>query len=103
MRSYQLKALPQPRRYQQLVYPLLLEDNEQASNGEFVGYEGFARDRLNLLESLCRNNGVVTVTDRLLKQSFQAVIRDVQFRQEAGPEPTKPVGGLATVILTLVS
>lgn len=103
LRSYQIKALPEPRRYQQVIYPLLIEDIEQTSTGEVIGYEGFAADRLNLLESLARANSVITVQDRLLNQQYQAMIRDVQFRQDAGPEYNKPLGGIATVVLALVS
>lgn len=103
LRSFQVKALPEARRYQQVVYPLLIEDIETTSNGERVGYDGFAADRLNLLEGLARDNTVVTIRDRLMGQSYQCRIRDVQFKQDMGPQQTKPLGGIATVIVTMVA
>lgn len=103
LRSWQLKALPEARRYQQIVYPLLIEDSELCSTGEVIGYPGFAADRLNLLETLSRSNTVVTISDRLMGQSYSAMIREVQFRQEAGPEQDRSLGGIATVVLTLVA
>lgn len=103
LRSWQLKALPEPRRYQQLIYPLLIEDIELRSSGERMGYDGFAADRLGMLEILARANAVVTVRDRLLNQQYQAMIREMQFVQDSGPEVNRPLGGIATVVLSLVS
>lgn len=103
LRSFQVKALPEARRYQQVIYPVLVEDIETCSNGERVGYDGFAADRINLLEGLARTNAVITVRDRLMGQSYQCRIRDVQYRQEQGPQQSSPLGGIATVIVTMVA
>lgn len=103
LRSFQLKALPEARRYQQVIYPVMVEDHELCTNGERIGYDGFAADRLNLLEGLARDNTVVTIRDRLMGQTYQCRIRDVQFRQEMGPQQSKPLGGIATVIVTMVA
>lgn len=103
IRSYQLKALPEPRRYQQVIYPLMTEDWETAATGERVGYDGFAADRINALENLAKRNAIVILEDRLLDQRYQVQVRDVQYRQVIGPQRMNPLGGNTTLIVTMVS
>lgn len=102
LRSWQIKALPVPQRYRELVLPLNCYDDEYDTRGRRLGYKGFSADRLAELETLAETNPVVTVYDKLSDQSFQAVIRRCQFRQVHSPTPTNRVGGKINLILKLV-
>ncbi len=103
--SYQLKALPQERRYETVVLPLLLSDREQASNRREIGYPGFGMDRLKAILSTAKNNRTVVVTDTVSNSSFQAQIRDVQFRQEHGiaQAPGRKVTAVLNLVLRVVT
>ncbi len=98
--SFQLKALPQERRYETVVLPLLLSDREKASNRREIGYPGFGMDRLKAMIQSAKNNRTVVVTDTVSNSSFQAQIRDVQFRQEHGI--AEAPGRKTTAVLNLV-
>jgi hypothetical protein len=102
LRSYQLKALPTPRRFGEFILPLDCHDYETPNSGSEFGYDGFARERLVALEALARANARVTVVDKVTGGSYYAIIRRVQYRQISAPTATDQVGGLANVILRLV-
>ncbi len=103
--SYQLKALPQERRYETVVLPLLLADREKASNRREIGYPGFGMDRLKAIIQTAKNNKTVVVTDVVSNSSFQAQIRDVQFRQEHGiaEAPGRKTTGVLNLVLRVVT
>lgn len=102
IRSYQLKALATPRRYKEIILPLLLFNSEAPFGSEIVGYDGYAKDRLLALESLAENNVRVTVKDEIMRASYEAMIRRLQFRQTVRPTPAGGLGGVVNVILRLV-
>lgn len=102
LRSWQMKALPMPARFSELVYPLILTDEEKPSSGAARGYRGFAKDRLGVLMGLAETNDVVTVRDSILGNSYQASIERIQFRQELAPTHTNGVAGVVNVILRAV-
>lgn len=103
--SYQLKALPQERRYETVVLPLLLSDKEKTSSRREIGYPGFGMDRLKAILSTAKNNRTVVVTDTVSNSSFQAQIRDVQFRQEHGiaEAPGRRVTAVLNLVLRVVT
>ncbi len=104
--SYQLKALPQERRYESVVLPLLLADSEIIASGRRrIGYPGFGMDRLKAIIQTAKNNRTVVVTDRVSGSSFQAQIRDVQFRQEHGiaEAPGRKITGVLNLVLRVVT
>lgn len=103
--SYQLKALPQERRYETVVLPLLLSDREKTSTRREIGYPGFGMDRLKAMIQSAKNNRTVIVTDTVSNSSFQAQIRDVQFRQEHGiaEAPGRKVTGVLNLVLRVVT
>jgi len=104
--SYQMKALPQERRYESVVLPLLLADRELASNGRRqFGYPGFGIDRLKAIIQTAKNNRTVVVTDTVSNSSFQAQIRDIQFRQDHGiaEAPGRKTTAVVNVVLRVVT
>lgn len=102
LHSYQLKALPTARRFAQYILPLNCFDLEQAADGAEFGYRGFAADRLQALESYADSAATVTVRDNLMRDSYQAVIRRLQFRQTTAPSAGGGIGGVASVVLRRV-
>lgn len=108
VRSVQLKALPENRRFQLFSLPLMCFDFENPSSGApEVGYPGFAIDRLVALEDLARTNATVTIVDpSLFRATYTAQVRDVQYRQTQGLElgsERGPLGGHITLIVALVT
>jgi hypothetical protein len=104
--SYQLKALPQERRYESVVLPLLLADSEIVANGRRrIGYPGFGMDRLKAIMQTAKNNRTVVVRDNVSNSSIQAQIRDIQFRQEHGiaEAPGRKVTAMVNVVLRVVT
>jgi len=102
LRSYQLKALPVPQRYKEIVLPLMCFDSEDIMAGELRGYEGFAQERLLAMETLAETNTRVTVRDTILGTSYQAMIRRLQFRQTLNPTRQGGIGGILNIVLRLV-
>ncbi|MFD9734419.1 hypothetical protein [Umezawaea sp. NPDC059074] len=102
LRSWQMKALPTPRQYRELILPFMCFDSETDYRGKAQGYKGFCWDRLRELETAAEENRVVTVKDKLTSTSFQAVIRRCQFSQTSNPTVKDVVGGRVNLILRLV-
>lgn len=102
LRSWQIKALPVPQRYRELVLPLDCYDDELDFRGRKIGYKGFCADRLAALETLAETSPLVTVFDQLTGTSFQALIRRCQFRQAHSPTVRGRIGGKINLVLKLV-
>lgn len=102
LRTVQLKALPAPRRFREMVLPLRVADFEKTPAGQSTGYVGFAKNRLLQLEDFATKNTVVTVVDRATGVNFQAVVRRCQFIQTLLPSRTNVLEGVCNLILRLV-
>lgn len=102
LRTVQLKALPAPRRFREMVLPLRVADWEVTPSGQRSGYRGFAKDRLLQLEDFATKNQVVTVVDRTTGVNFQAVVRRSQFMQVVVPSRTNILEGVCNLVLRLV-
>lgn len=98
-RGYQVKSLPggpRPRRY---VIPLRCFDAELDINGVRQGYQGFALERLQLMEALDSSGEVVLFEDLASNTSEQVTIEQIEFRQVVSPQSGEPWGGVLTVEL----
>lgn len=97
--SVQIKAMPQEKRYEQQVYPLMVADYEQTSSGQICGYDNFGRDRLRLLMDLAETNPTVTLVNNVTGDSFTTQLRNVEFNQGHGiaPAPGRKVTGTVNV------
>jgi hypothetical protein len=102
LRSWQVKALPAPRQYRELVLPLDCYDKEMDFRGREHGHAGFSWERVQALEVLAEDNSVVTVKDKLTSVTYQAVIRRVQFIQTHPPATDGKTGGVVNLILRQV-
>lgn len=102
VKSWQLKARPANRLFEEITLPLSLQDSETDASGSQSGYPGWARLRLSELEALAAANDVVTVTDVKGNTSFRATIIQMQFLQTAMPTVQSPIGGMVNVLFRLV-
>ena len=58
-----VKALPTPTRARVLQIPLFCYDKETDKTGNMIGYEGYARERLNALETIEANGQTIILQD----------------------------------------
>jgi hypothetical protein len=77
--AWTLSAIPQPERSRLIRYPLQVADFESGRYGAKAGYEGFAFDRIQLLEALEDAGTPVLVEDSRTGESFVGTIESVQF------------------------
>lgn len=105
LHSVQLKALPQERRYETVVLPLMMYNYEQTSAGHTIGYDNFALERLQALVNMAKNNKTIQVTLNDLGASYLCQTRDLQFRQTDGiaRKDGQKVGGMVNLVLRVVA
>jgi hypothetical protein len=101
MRSYQLKALPSPKRQRIIRLPLSCYDREKAFNGQELGHQGFALERLEALEAAEEAGDLVVYQDLGADRSRVCVIDEIQFRQTS-PPGRSAIGGLVYLTLRAV-
>lgn len=102
LRSWQQKSRPAPLQYQTLYLPLGCWDYEMASDGQDVGYDGYAMARLLQLEEAARSNRIVTVVDKWSNIQSRAQVSRCQFRQTVEPGSVRRTGGKVTLVLRLI-
>lgn len=103
LNSIQLKALPQEKRYQTIVWPLLIANRQQTSSGQTFGYDHFGVHRLQALLRMAQDNTTITVRDWIFNESYTAQVEDIQFQQQHGiaPQNGAQIDGIASVVLRL--
>lgn len=104
LNSIQLKALPQERRYETIVLPILMYNYEETSGGFVIGYDNFALERLQALVSMAKNNKTIQVELNDLGVSYVCQTKDLQFRQADGiaRKDGQKVGGMVNLVLRVV-
>lgn len=100
LNSFQVKALPAPRKQRLITYQVLLDDQLKDQNGTQFGGEGFAAACLLAVEELESVSAVVQIKDADTGEAYQGTIDHQQFvrngvRQKNGPN----FGGLLTVVV----
>lgn len=104
LNGWQVKALPGSIRQRMINHTFLLFDEEKDKAGQRVGYDGYARDRLEDFKSLARAGDVITFQELIADVSTLVVIDDWKFTQLAPPGPTgSTLGGYLTVVLRTVA
>lgn len=99
-----IKALPTPTRARVLQIPLFLYDKETDKLGNIVGYEGYARARLQELETLEAQGDTVIIQDFTNGgEPIEAVIEQVTFtRTTPSARNYTGFGGIVQVIARTV-
>lgn len=99
IKGWQMKAVPASPRKQMIELPVLCFDFQRDRYDTQLGYEGFAKDRLNALIALTRDGDVVTYQDLSNSESIQVVVEDYSFEQVAPPGIASGFGGILTVTM----
>jgi hypothetical protein len=99
-----VKALPTPTRARILQLPLFLYDKETDKNGNIVGYEGYARERLNALESVESLGETIVIQDfNAGGEPFEVVLEQITFtRSTPAARNYTGFGGIVQVIARTV-
>ena len=99
-----VKALPTPTRARILQLPLFLYDKETDKNGNIVGYEGYARERLNALEAVESLGETIVIQDfNAGGEPFEVVLEQITFtRSTPAARNYTGFGGIVQVIARTV-
>jgi hypothetical protein len=99
-----VKALPTPTRARILQLPLFLYDKETDKNGNIVGYEGYARERLNALETVESLGETIVIQDfNAGGEPFEVVLEQITFtRSTPAARNYTGFGGIVQVIARTV-
>lgn len=98
--GYQLKALPAVKRARLLTIPVMCYDWEEDRNNVMTGYEGWAADKIQRLETVEAAGDTVIIQDFTVGagETVQAVIETLQFVRISPPERRyKGFGGVLYV------
>jgi hypothetical protein len=104
MYGYSAKALPTPTRARVIQIPILLFDKETDKLGNIIGFDGYARQRLNALETVEGAGETVIIQDFSAGgEPIEAVIEQVTFTRTTPPKSGfTGYGGVAQVIARTV-
>jgi hypothetical protein len=101
--SYVVQALPAGQRQRMLSIPVWLMDYQTTRSGQACGYDGWALDRLNALETIEAAGAEVTLTaSALFPYSVRGVIDQLTFQQidDPGDRATGTGGRLVITLRT---
>lgn len=98
MIGWQLKAIPGGPRPRELRIPLLCFDYEKDRSGVSVGYDGYAADRLALMESADSSGDIILFQDLVTDQDYPVLIEQIQFEQTSPPSAGEGAGGILQVM-----
>lgn len=103
LNGWQVKALPGSIRQRIITQIFQVFDEEGDKTGQRIGYEGYARERMDLFKQAARAGDVVLYQELQDDVSTQVVIDDWEFRQDGPPGPKGAMGGYLTVVLRTVA
>lgn len=103
LNGWQVKALPGSIRQRIITQVFQVFDEEQDKLGQRMGYEGYARERLEEFKQAARAGDVVLFQELQDDTSTQVVIDDWEFKQDGTPGPKGAIGGYLTVVLRTVA
>jgi hypothetical protein len=102
--GYSAKALPTPTRARVIQIPLFCFDRETDKLGNLLGYEGYARQRLNALEAVEGIGETVVIQDFTAGgEPIEAVIEQITFIRSTPPNRNfSGFGGIVQVVARTV-
>lgn len=104
LNGWQLKVLPGSIRQRIITQVFNLFDTESDKTGQRIGYDGYARARLESFKAAARAGDVVLYQELQEDLSTQVVIDDWTFEQLAPPGPNQgTLGGHLTVVMRTVA
>ena len=103
VQSYQLRAIPSPVRTRLLRIPAMMQDTETDKAGQVLGYDGYAWDRVQLLEALEQQYALVPFHDYTTGEKVNVYIERVTWRRTTPPRHNDGnAGGVATILARVV-
>lgn len=103
VQSYQLRAIPSPGRTRLLRIPVLMQDTETDKTGQVLGYDGYAWDRVQLLEALEQEYALTPYHDFTTGEKVNVYIERVTWRRTTPPRHNDGnAGGVATILARIV-
>ena len=103
IQSHQLRAIPSPERTRLLRIPVLMQDTETDKAGQVLGYEGYAWDRVQLLEALEQEYALTPYHDFTTGEKVNVYIERVTWRRTTPPHHNAGnAGGVATILARIV-
>lgn len=104
LNGWQVKALPGSIRQRLINQTFLLMDHETDKGGQRVGYNGYARDRIEAFKELARKGDSMLFQELSESISSLVVIDDWKYTQLGPPGPNEEaLGGYLTVSLRTVA
>lgn len=104
LNGWQVKALPGSIRQRLINHTFLLFDEETDKGGQRMGYDGYARARLEDFKSLARAGDVIVYQELAESTSTLVVIDDWKYTQLGPPGPNgETLGGYLSVVLRTVA
>jgi hypothetical protein len=102
--GYSIKALPTPTRARVIQVPVFCFDKETDKLGNLLGYEGYARQRLNALETVEGKGETIVIQDFTAGgEPTEAVIEQITFSRTTPPNRNfSGFGGVINIILRTV-
>jgi hypothetical protein len=104
LNGWQIKALPGSIRQRMISHTFLLFDQETDKGGQNLGYDGYARFRLEQFRQIARAGDVISFQELIDDVSTLVVIDDWKYTQLAPPGPNKgSLGGYLNVTMRTVA
>jgi hypothetical protein len=101
--GYQVSSIPAPARSRLIQVPIQVWDWERDRNGKVAGRDGYAWERLSVLEAMESDAAVVPYVDYTTGESGNAYIERVTFTRVTPPfRGEDNAGGVATVLMRLL-
>ena len=99
-----VKALPTPTRARILQIPLFCYDKETDKTGNMIGYEGYAKERLSILETVEAKGDTIVIQDfNAGGDPFECIIDQISFvRSTPSNRNYTGFGGIITIIARTV-
>jgi hypothetical protein len=99
-----VKALPTPTRARLLQIPVFLYDKETDKTGNFIGYEGYAKERLSALETIEAKGETIVIQDFTAGgDPFEVVIEQISFtRSTPSARNYSGFGGIVQIVARTV-
>ena len=102
--GWQMKVLPGSIRQRIITQVFEMFDSETDKTGQRIGYDGYARDRMQKFQAAARAGDVVLYQELQENLSTQVVIDDWTFEQLSPPGPNRgTLGGHLTVVMRTVA
>ncbi len=104
LNAWQMKALPGSIRQREFTFTVLCFDREEDKTGQWYGYPGYAKSRIDAIESMAQEGNPVLYQDIYWDVSAEVTFEQAQFIQVAAPGREKNTyGGYYTFKLRTVS